>query len=93
MKVINTQNLLVVSGGCQKAIDKYEMSTTFYEFVGNIAGIAIGVTTQDSIPLKIVGGFVGHYVGSEAGYAFGAVSYWVNRAIHKTTDGVLKPTL
>ena len=93
MKIITTQQVLSISGGCQKAVDKYEVSTAFYEFVGAVTGASVALAANLSGPVRVLATVVGAYVGSEAGYIFGAVDYWVNRRIHKTTDSLLKPVL
>lgn len=95
MKIITSSQVLAISGGCQRAVDKYETSASFYDFVGTVTGLAIGasLTATYSTPVQILSSLAGSYIGSEVGYAFGAVSYWVDRAIHKTTDSFLKPSL
>jgi hypothetical protein len=93
MKIITTQHVLSISGGCQKAVDKYEASAGFYELVGAITGASVALAANLSGPVRVLTTVAGAYVGLEAGYVFGATSYWVNRAIHKTTDSFLKPAL
>lgn len=93
MKIITTQQLLSISGGCQKAVNKYEAHAGFYSFVGTVAGAVIGYTSQDRLPEKILMGIVGQFFGAQLGYIAGATGYWVDRAFHKTTDAVAKPYL
>ncbi len=93
MKIITSHQALIVSGGCQKAVDKYEASAELYQFVGSLSGMIIGWNLANNMALQVVSALAGHYIGSEIGYAFGAASYWVDRAVHKTTDSLLKPAL
>lgn len=94
MKIINTNQFAAVSGGCQKAVDKYELSAGFYQTVGTITGFAVGyMATAQGSPARALASVAGAYIGSELGYVFGAASYWIDRAVYKTTDGFLKPNL
>jgi hypothetical protein len=93
MKIITTQQTLMLSGGCQKAVDKYEVSTGLYEFVGLVTGASVALAANLSGPVRVLATVAGAYIGSEAGYMFGAASYWMKRGLHKTTDSLLKPAL
>lgn len=94
MKIIDINQFAAISGGCQKAVDKYDMSAGFYQTVGTITGFAVGyLATAPYTPARVLASVAGAYIGSELGYVFGATSYWVDRAIHKNTDALLKPSL
>lgn len=95
MKTITTNQTQHISGGCQVAISRYEDKTGFYSFMGFGIGGSAGYVFSQTLPapvraLAVLGGT---FIGAEAGYITGAIAYWTDRAIYKTVDAYLKPTL
>lgn len=95
MKTITTNQTQHISGGCQVAIDRYEDKTGFYSFMGSGIGGSAGYVLSEALPLPVRALAVlgGTFLGKEAGYITGAIAYWTDRAIYKTVDAYLKPTL
>ncbi len=95
MKTITIDQTQAISGGCQVAIDRYENKTGFYSFMGFFIGGSAGYVLSEALPLPVRALSVlgGTFVGKEAGYVTGAVAYWTDRALYKTVDAYLKPTL
>lgn len=95
MKTITTNQTQHISGGCQVAIDRYEGKTELYSLAGFAIGGSAGYVFSEALPLpaRALAVLGGSFVGSEAGYVTGAIAYWTDRAIYKTVDAYLKPTL
>ena len=88
MKVINTHQVLAVSGGTPHQVSKYEQFTSMGIATGILGGIVYAISSKKSFITLPVAALI---AGPVIGYAAGAVAYHANHLLPRAMDYFLKP--